>query len=57
MCEYCAGGDGPEEPRLQSHPDGGQTPQTAPGSIHYRFGSKAESKWLPHKENLTKFLF
>jgi hypothetical protein len=36
MCEYCAGGDGPEEPGLQSHPDGGQTPQTAPGSIHYR---------------------
>jgi hypothetical protein len=35
MCEYCAGGDGSEEPGLQSHPDGGQTPQTAPGSIRY----------------------
>jgi hypothetical protein len=55
MCQNCAGGDGPEEPGLQSHPDGGQTPQTAPGSIHYRVGSKAEPKWLPQKEYLKNF--
>jgi hypothetical protein len=56
-CEYCAGGDGPEEPGLQSHPDGGQTPQTAPGSKHYRVGSKAVPKWLPQKEYLKTFNF